>query len=152
MLEKSKIALCAGKRSIADYLVKHQGFSILYIDPPPSSPPPPATQSVESGDELRSEDQGSGSGSSTVESRRNEKSISPLDRTSFATVEELLAFVTKRWECRWVTIDIRDDQMLERLSQRPWFLLVSVDAPVMVRWERFQERQVSINYFLHFWS
>lgn len=130
---------------MADYLVKDQGFSILYIDPPP------ATQSVDNGDETRSGDQGSGSGS-TVGSRKNERSNSSADRISFATVDALLAFVTKRWECRWVTIDIRDVEVLEKLSQRPWFLLVSVDAPVMVRWERFQERQVPINDFLDFWS
>ena len=58
----------------------------------------------------------------------------------FETVEELLKFVTKRWQQRWVTIDVWDEIILESLLRRPFFLLVSVDAPVSLRWQRFKER------------
>lgn len=60
----------------------------------------------------------------------------------FETVDALLEFVTKRWRERWVTTDIWDGATLDRLLQRPFFLLVSVDAPVSLRWQRFRDRQV----------
>lgn len=60
----------------------------------------------------------------------------------FATADALLGFVMKRWQSLWVTIDIRDDEVLEKFSRRPWFILVGVDAPMFVRWERFKKRHV----------
>lgn len=129
-------ALCAGKRSIADYLVNEQGFSILYLEPVPSTPP--SAPSLH--DETHPGAQSSVSSSSSAS--HGEEVNGVAEPRSFATAGELLAFVTKRWQRRWVTIDVRDDEFLEKHFQRPWFLLVSVDAPVMVRWQRFQERQV----------
>lgn len=58
----------------------------------------------------------------------------------FDTAEELLAFVTKRWRERWVTTDIHTELILDQLLRRPFFILISVDAPVSVRWRRFQSR------------
>lgn len=66
------------------------------------------------------------------------------DEFSFTTVDALLDFVTKRWQDRWVTVDVWDEGVLECLSRRPFFLLVSIDAPVSLRWKRFKER-----YFTH---
>lgn len=63
-----------------------------------------------------------------------------MEERSFATVDSLLEFVTKQWERRWVTIDIWDEGVLESLLRRPSFILVSVDAPVSLRWKRFKER------------
>lgn len=61
----------------------------------------------------------------------------------FATTTELLDFVTKHWRSRWVTTDVHDEEVLEALSRRPFFILISVDAPVMVRWARYQQRNNS---------
>jgi dCMP deaminase len=58
----------------------------------------------------------------------------------FHDADSLLAFVTKNWLERWVTTDIGEETTLEAFSRRPFFLLISVDAPVMVRWKRFQEK------------
>ena len=58
----------------------------------------------------------------------------------FKTTELLLTFVTKRWRERWVITDIWDITTLDLLLQRPFFLLVSVDAPVSLRWQRFRDR------------
>jgi dCMP deaminase len=52
----------------------------------------------------------------------------------------LLDFVTLRWRERWVTTDIWDDRVVDALLRRPFFLLISVDAPVSVRWQRFKDR------------
>ena len=48
--------------------------------------------------------------------------------------------MTLRWRERWVTTDIWDDKVVDALLRRPFFLLVSVDAPVSVRWQRFNDR------------
>lgn len=62
------------------------------------------------------------------------------DNFCFTTVDELLEFVTKRWQECWVTVDIWDEGTLECLSRRPFFLMVSIDAPVSLRWTRFKKR------------
>jgi dCMP deaminase len=65
----------------------------------------------------------------------------PVDQQHvFADVDALLDFVTLRWKERWVTTDIWDDEVVDALLRRPFFLLVSVDAPVSVRWKRFTDR------------
>lgn len=60
----------------------------------------------------------------------------------FYNVDSLLEFVTLRWRENWVTTDIWDDKVVDALLRRPFFLLVSVDAPVSVRWQRFKNRCV----------
>lgn len=62
------------------------------------------------------------------------------DDLLFESVELLLEFVTQRWREHWVTTDIWDGAILDHLIQRPFFLLVSVEAPVSLRWRRFTER------------
>jgi len=59
----------------------------------------------------------------------------------FTSADELLEFVTKRWRDRWVTTDIPDEAVLDMYSRRPFFLLISVDAPLTVRWRRYQEQR-----------
>jgi len=60
----------------------------------------------------------------------------------FDTADSLLDFATKRWQERWVTTDIANGEVLDRFLLRPFFLLVSVDAPVSLRWKRFSDRFV----------
>lgn len=62
----------------------------------------------------------------------------------FETADALLEFVTKQWRERWVTTDITDTATLDRFIVRPFFLLVSVDAPVSLRWKRFTDRFVTL--------
>jgi dCMP deaminase len=58
----------------------------------------------------------------------------------FDNVDSLLDFATKRWTEFWVTADIWEAATLDRFLQRPSSLLVSVDAPVSLRWKRFSDR------------
>ena len=64
------------------------------------------------------------------------------DAVSFRTAEALLDYVTARWREHWVTTDVWDEEVLDVFLRRPFFLLVSVDAPVTMRWERFKARYV----------
>jgi dCMP deaminase len=66
---------------------------------------------------------------------------SPVDEQHvFPDADALLDFVTLRWRERWVTTDIWDDEVVDALLRRPFFLLISVDAPVSIRWKRFTDR------------
>jgi dCMP deaminase len=66
--------------------------------------------------------------------------------------------VTKQWRERWVTTDVQTESILDKLLRRPFFILVSVDAPVGVRWRRFQAKlqksgspqsDINLEDFLH---
>ena len=65
---------------------------------------------------------------------------STLKEHSFSEVEQLVDFVTAYWQERWVTTDIWDEEVLDALLRRPFFLFVSIDAPLTVRYKRFAAR------------
>ncbi|KAK5658534.1 hypothetical protein OQA88_1926 [Cercophora sp. LCS_1] len=71
---------------------------------------------------------------------------------TFTTVEALLDHVTKYWRSHFVLADIPSEAILEQLSRRPFFLLVSVDAPLTVRYRRFQQDRLLFSRFLFRWS
>lgn len=114
--------ICAGKQSVAEYLAEKHSFIALRILPSGS----------------KSETHDSVSAERKVESYH----VSGNLERSFADVESLLEFVTERWRERWVTTDIWDEKALKSLLRRPSFLLISVDAPISLRWERFKQRSV----------
>ena len=58
----------------------------------------------------------------------------------FAKVEELLDFVTPRWRQPWVLTSPLDEANVDLLMLRPFFLLLSVDAPIGKRWQRYQTK------------
>ena len=72
------------------------------------------------------------------------KTGEPQSELVFETPDALLDFATKRWQERWVTTDITEGATLDRFILRPFFLLVSVDAPVSLRWKRFSDRFVTL--------
>lgn len=114
------IGICAGKSSIASYLINEHKFHRLHLN---RTAPTPAVEKSESNSKVP-----------------DDSSHQDGDIASFETAESLLDFVTADWKERWVTTDIWDEHVLDVLMRRPFFLLVSVDAPVSVRWERFRER------------
>lgn len=62
------------------------------------------------------------------------------DDLAFETIDALDAFVTAQWDGRWVTTQAWTLAELDKLLVRPFFALVSVDAPVGLRWRRFADR------------
>jgi dCMP deaminase len=122
---------------VAEYLVEHHGFTHIYLRQDTTTERPPCqngTEAVSPETDLRSTrtvPQLNGAGL-----KHNPTSTSFI----FRSTEELLAFVTKRWRERWVTTDIHTEYILDQLLRRPFFILISVDAPVSVRWRRFQAR------------
>lgn len=93
--------ICAGKSTVAQYLVDHCDFTHLHID---------------------------------------ETQPSDAKNFRFDSVDALLDYVTIKWLDRWVLTDIYSEEVLDKLMRRPFFILVSVDAPVTLRWQRYKNR------------
>lgn len=72
------------------------------------------------------------------------KASNSLHEDSFEDAETLLDFVTANWRQRWVTTDVWDDAVAEIFTRRPFFLLISVDAPLTARWQRFRIRYMIV--------
>ncbi|TKX21484.1 deoxycytidylate deaminase [Elsinoe australis] len=108
--------LCAGKNSVAEYLIAQHGFTPLAIGRPASTP------SVEK---------------SASDTTLRSSSPKPL---SFPTPEALRDHVTSSWTSNFVTTSIWSQHILDVLSGRPFFILISVSAPISIRWTRFRNR------------
>ncbi|KJZ73175.1 hypothetical protein HIM_07372 [Hirsutella minnesotensis 3608] len=145
--------ICSGKKAVARYLVEHHGFKQLYLDIASDSGSGSPSSPSEHGDEDSSSSPPAAftgalnsSALTTGTVGRPSASCSSLalrprpERPSFATAEALLEFVTTRWRSRFVTTDIPTEAVLDVLIRRPFFLLLSVDAPLTVRWRRFRQR------------
>lgn len=113
------IGICAGKRTVAKYLVEHHAYTHLYLQ--------------------QGHDVADGVKALTINGNK-QASEGSGHQTTFSTADELLDFVTKRWRERWVTTDIHTESILDKLFRRPFFILVSIDAPVSIRWKRYQEK------------
>lgn len=104
--------ICAGKSEVATYL-KFQGFQRLHIcesDRPTRSNYNYSRETAASHGELR-----------------------------FDSADELVDYVTKRWRDHFV-VDIQDLSTLEVLARRPFFLHIAVDAPLLIRYDRYKQR------------
>ncbi|KAJ5647541.1 Deoxycytidylate deaminase [Penicillium lividum] len=115
--------ICAGKHAIAEYLIQKQEFQLLELANQPHH-----RFTDEPDDDLR------------LQASEIKKNGEHRAEFVFDSVDSLVEFVTKRWRERWVTTDITDGLTLDRFLLRPFFLLVSVDAPVSLRWKRFSDR------------
>ncbi|KAF6516528.1 hypothetical protein HZS61_003731 [Fusarium oxysporum f. sp. conglutinans] len=151
-------SICSGKKTVAQYLVEHHGFKLLHLQP--HSQPRPSNSSLgaesaspeehdaESPSQSTDSTAFKGALTSTALTTKNgyqsssETTLTLRDGPQhvFSTAEELLDFVTKRWRSRFVTTDIPTEAVLDVFLRRPFFLLLSVDAPLTVRWRRFQDR------------
>ena len=112
--------ICAGKDAVANYLVEHHSFSRLKIRSTTESTPRQNTSDVDD----------------------NRVDCANQSGDAFKTVCELVEFVTSRWQRQWVTTDIENEASLEEIIRRPFFLLVSIDAPLHMRWNRSRIRWV----------
>lgn len=101
---------------MAQYLVEHHGFTHVSVTPKQTA---------------------RGAEASPPDNTHHARARPSL---SFSTSDELLEHVTHRWRDRWVTTDVMSKDVLDNYSRRPFFLLISVDAPLLVRWQRFQQR------------
>lgn len=120
------LGICAGKQSIANYLIKSHGFNQLEVA---VSGRPQVDENIITSD----------SAPAPVPTLAPRPS-SPTVAHTFATVDELIDFVLPRWQESWVTTSILDNVAIEKLMIRPFFLLINVEAPTILRWRRFTDR------------
>lgn len=73
---------------------------------------------------------------STASSSSNSTESSENHDLRFADPASLLDFLTRHWREHFVTEDISTRDVLEPFLKRPFVLLVSVDAPSLVRYRR----------------
>ncbi|KAF3021434.1 Deoxycytidine monophosphate (dCMP) deaminase [Neopestalotiopsis sp. 37M] len=124
-------AKCAGKATVAQYLVEHHGFKKLQLDTEASQENAASNGTAPSPDDTASSP-------AKLPARSQPRTSQPAH--TFDDVNALLDFVTKSWRSRWVITSIPSEAVLDALSRRPFFILFSVDAPLTVRWERHQSR------------
>lgn len=58
----------------------------------------------------------------------------------FTSVEDIVDYATRNWRDALVITDILEKSDYESLAKRPFLLLIGVDAPLMTRWHRYQDR------------
>lgn len=109
---------------MADYLIQNHNFTQLYIDRPCGTPALEKRQSI----------------TTSLASVSLTPSISN-ETKSFSNAEVLIDFVTSNWQNNYVTTSLWSQSILDILSHRPFFILISVDAPVTVRWQRYQTKR-----------
>ncbi|KAI7134914.1 deoxycytidylate deaminase [Hortaea werneckii] len=114
--------ICAGKHSIQDFLVREHDFTPLHL----SRTETPGIEKSASGSTVPTGD------SSQPNGTRNSQ--------TFATAEALVDHATKNWQANFVTTSIYDETIVEALAHRPFFILVHIDAPISIRWQRFRDR------------
>ncbi|ESZ98426.1 putative dCMP deaminase [Sclerotinia borealis F-4128] len=130
--------ICAGKSTIAQYLVEHHGFTHLYLRPDQKSKK--STRITNGSTDAKQITNGESEIEEDGITRRQKSIPQSQSQYTFTSTADLLDFVTKRWRERWVITNIYNEAILDALLRRPFFILVSVDAPVSIRWKRFQAR------------
>ena len=50
----------------------------------------------------------------------------------------MLDYATRHWQTNHVTLSIQDPAVLSEFLVRPFFTIIRVDAPVLLRWRREQ--------------
>ncbi|KAI2086841.1 Deoxycytidine monophosphate (dCMP) deaminase, partial [Ophidiomyces ophidiicola] len=120
LIDRCVLGICAGKHSVAKYLIQKHGFKLLRLTTEPRR-----SSQAEASDQLQ---------------LPPSSYISEPAAHSFQSADDLVHFVTTRWREQWVITDMSNEALLEKLLLRPFFLLVSVDAPISLRWWRFTDR------------
>nr|POE74398.1 deoxycytidylate deaminase [Quercus suber] len=111
------IGICAGKHSVENYLISQHGFNPLRILRSVSTP--------------------------AIEKSASEAHVPTGDNVhhkTFSNVSDLLDFATANWQDKFVTTSIHDQKAVDALAHRPFFVLLHIDAPISVRWQRFKDR------------
>ncbi|KAF9927333.1 Deoxycytidine monophosphate (dCMP) deaminase [Modicella reniformis] len=109
---------CSGKHEIMNLLVSVYGFTPLF---------------------LRSDTTTTLSSSSIHFHAKNHHGEQgyPIDRSQeFDTISVMLDYVTLNWMNHFVTCNVSTVEGISELCKRPFFLILSVESPIMVRYRR----------------
>ena len=111
--DSGSVGVCSGKRSTVHFLVSRYGFRKIFFREIPSLAFVPDDTEA------------------TVLHK-------PL---VFCKIVDLVDFVTRNWRERLVLGNVDDEILLDSLLRRPFFLLVSIEAPTTLRWTRFKAKR-----------
>ncbi|KDQ63206.1 hypothetical protein JAAARDRAFT_119158 [Jaapia argillacea MUCL 33604] len=67
---------------------------------------------------------------------------------AFSSASRMLSYVTQNWRTDFVTVDLNTKELLEGFSRRPFFMVVSVDAPLLCRFRRSRNANLSLEEFV----
>ncbi|KAF8641073.1 hypothetical protein AX17_000717 [Amanita inopinata Kibby_2008] len=145
----------SGKSCVEDYLVSCKGFTSVYLNGRTTETGERPVSASISDDTAHRHDTHENSSIRHL----SFLSLSPLQSPAptltgtdtqlcFSTPTELLAYVTKRWQEDFVTSDLRTRDHIEMFVKRPFFLLVSVDAPLYERFIRSHKYYTSLEDFV----
>lgn len=98
--------LASGKTEVARYLT-FQGFKLVAVD--------------------------NENGGNTSEGPSEQ---SELEAHKFFNIDDLLDYVTANWRLNYVISHIEGMEDLQKLQKRPFFLHISIDAPLLLRYKR----------------
>lgn len=124
--------LCSGKMEVARYL-SFQGFKVLKVETSQEN----GTHTLVDGTRCKSLEL------NHKQKEIAERSFNEGDETGmdifmkFSDYLQLLEYVTSCWRDNFILSHIDDIAMLKALQQRPFFLHISVDAPIDFRYKRF---------------
>lgn len=121
MWTNALIGLCSGKTEVARYLETKHNFTVIRI--------------VETNNSI---DDGGRNCASWTDGEK-----------IYPSCKSLLDYTTRHWSKRFVILGMGlvEPKALETFLRRPFFLLLSVDAPTLVRWQRYQKR-IAIQSFI----
>lgn len=114
--------LSAGKSEVVRYL-SFQGFTLVSIN-----------ASQENGAVQNGHSAENGSNGTT----KLKQASSDLGQMIFTSFDSLLDHVTENWRSNFVLSHIDDVEMLKALQKRPFFLHLSIDAPLNLRFQRHE--------------
>ncbi|CDR42341.1 CYFA0S09e01530g1_1 [Cyberlindnera fabianii] len=67
-------------------------------------------------------------------------------QTVFESLGDLIDYVTMKWRTLFVMTDINSIHDISLLAKRPFFLHISVDAPLNIRWNRYQKHYPGLDF------
>ncbi|KAF8922029.1 cytidine deaminase-like protein [Mucidula mucida] len=137
----------AGKSTVEDFLVAREGFTPVRLC---------FDDEYDDVQSRRSSISSDGSGDTTLPNEEDvaykhlsflsmDPSPSPTPHTfksslnmtmTFRSTLEMLDHVTRNWRSRFVTSDLCTRELVEPFTKRPFFMLLSIDAPLLTRFHR----------------
>ncbi|KAF7311046.1 hypothetical protein HMN09_00648100 [Mycena chlorophos] len=125
---------CAGKSAVEDYLIA-KDFQRVSIRPDIEQLSDTSSDVLSNFDDAY-EDQVAAKHLSFL-SMGPSPIVSTKKPQHFASAAQLLDHVTREWRRDWVTSDLTTREALEMFTLRPFVLVLSVDAPLLERFHRF---------------
>lgn len=129
--------LSSGKTEVARYLT-FQGFKVLHYQPLPAEIPDELNAYTPESEDINYE----------MEQLAIKQYSNMENFKVFKTLDSLLEFVTVNWRDNYVISHIEDINMLKALQKRPFFLHISIDAPLSLRYKRYAKKKLTLEEFV----